>query len=73
LPPSRRSEFAAAIREAFAAGLNDLLYLTAGLALAGAICALLLIRRKDFVARGEHVAPAASAQAPVAHGAEQAG
>jgi EmrB/QacA subfamily drug resistance transporter len=61
LPPSRRSEFAAAIREAFAAGLNDLLYLTAGLALAGAICALLLIRRQDFVARDERVAPAASA------------
>jgi EmrB/QacA subfamily drug resistance transporter len=67
LPPSRRGEFAAAIKDAFAAGLNDLLYLTAGLALAGAVCALLLIRRKDFVARSEpQVAPAAGTPAPVA-------
>jgi EmrB/QacA subfamily drug resistance transporter len=70
LPPSRRGEFAVAIKDAFAAGLNDLLYLTAGLALAGAVCALLLIRRKDFVARsGPQAAHAADAQAPAAQGA----
>ena len=40
-----------AIRAAFAAGLNDLLYVTGALALVGAVCALLLIRSKDFVQR----------------------
>ena len=42
-----------------AAGLNDLLYVTAGLALLGAVCALLLIRSKDFVSRSEPAAPSA--------------
>jgi EmrB/QacA subfamily drug resistance transporter len=64
LPPARRPEVAAAIKAAFAAGLNDLLYVTGGLALAGAVCALLLIRSKDFVSRTEPgAAPAAGAQA----------
>ena len=53
LPPARRGVVAQAIKGAFAAGLNDLLYVTAGLALLGAVCALLLIRRKDFVSRAE--------------------
>ena len=53
LPPARRAEVAAAIKAAFAAGLNDLLYVTAAVALIGAVCALLLIRRKDFVSRAE--------------------
>jgi len=35
LPPARRGEVAAAIKAAFAAGLNDILYVTAALALAG--------------------------------------
>ena len=48
LPAARRGEVAAAIKAAFAAGLNDLLIVTAGLAFAGALCALLLIRSKDF-------------------------
>ena len=51
VPPARRGEVAAAVKAAFAAGLNDLFYVTCGLALAGALCALLLIRRKDFVQR----------------------
>jgi EmrB/QacA subfamily drug resistance transporter len=69
LPPSRRGVFAAAIRDTFAAGLNDLLYLTAGLALAGAVCALLLIRSRDFVARGQpQPAPAPEAAAQAAQG-----
>jgi len=59
LPPARRSEVAGAIKAAFAAGLNDLLYVTAGIALVGGVCALLLIRSKDFVSRAEP--PAASA------------
>ena len=55
-PPSRRGEVALAIKAAFAAGLNDLLYVTAGLAFLGAVCALLLIRSKDFVSRSEPTA-----------------
>jgi predicted MFS family arabinose efflux permease len=62
LPPARRGEVAAAIRAAFAAGLNDVLYVTAGVALIGAVCALLLIRGKDFVSRTEPpAAPAGDA------------
>jgi EmrB/QacA subfamily drug resistance transporter len=53
LPPARRGEVAVAIKAAFAAGLNDLLYVTAAVALVGAVCALLLIRTKDFVQRTE--------------------
>ncbi len=48
VPAADRAAVGAALRSSFAASLNDLLYLTAGLALAGAICAVLLIRRKDF-------------------------
>ena len=64
LPPARRGEVAEAIRGAFAAGLNDLFYVTAALALTGAVCALLLIRSKDFVSRAEpSAAPAGAAKA----------
>ncbi len=64
LPAARRGEVALAIRSAFAAGLNDLLYVTAGLALVGALCALLLIRSKDFVRRTDPQAtPPAGEQA----------
>jgi EmrB/QacA subfamily drug resistance transporter len=51
LPPARRGVVAEAIRGAFAAGLNDLLFVTAGLAFAGAVSALVLIRSRDFVRR----------------------
>jgi hypothetical protein len=51
---------AEAIRSAFAAGLNDLLIVTAALAFAGAVCALLLIRSKDFVRTGRTQPPGAS-------------
>jgi hypothetical protein len=68
LPPSRRAEAAAAIKAAFAAGLNDLLYVTGSLALAGAICALLLIRSKDFVNRTE---PRAASAADTPAGADR--
>jgi hypothetical protein len=53
LAPARRGEVAEASKAAFAAGLNELLYVTAALALAGAVCALVLIRSKDFVSRTE--------------------
>ena len=46
LPAATRGQVAAALRSAFAAGLNDLLLVTGALAFAGALCALLLIRSK---------------------------
>jgi hypothetical protein len=62
--PGRRGQAAAAIRAAFAAGLNDVLYVTGAVALASAVCALLLIRRKDFVRREEpQAAPTGDGQA----------
>ena len=60
LPPARRGVVAEAIRSAFAAGLNDLLIVTAALAFAGAVCALLLIRSRDFVRTGRTEPPGAS-------------
>jgi EmrB/QacA subfamily drug resistance transporter len=52
LPPASRGQVAAAIRSSFAAGLNDVVLVTAALAFAGALCALLLIRPRDFVRAG---------------------
>ncbi|MFI5083658.1 MAG: hypothetical protein ACHQCE_21505 [Streptosporangiales bacterium] len=60
LPPARRGVVAEAIKSGFAAGLNDLLIVTAALAFAGAVCALLLIRSRDFVRTGRSEPPAAS-------------
>jgi EmrB/QacA subfamily drug resistance transporter len=63
LPPSARGAAGAALRSSFAAGLNDLLYVTGALALAGAVSAALLIRGKDFTRTGREqaeTAPAAS-------------
>jgi hypothetical protein len=62
VPAADRGTVALALRSSFASGLNDLLYITAALALAGGVCALLLIRSKDFVKR-EGGAPAAQAPA----------
>jgi len=71
LPPAARGPVAAAIRSGFAAGLNDLLIVTGTLALAGALCALLLIRGKDFVrtARTEPQASSRADEQAVADGA----
>jgi len=52
LPAATRGQVAAALRSGFAAGLNDLLIVTAALAFAGAVCAVLLIRSRDFVRSG---------------------
>ena len=46
LPAATRGQVAAALRSAFAAGLNDLLLVTGALAVGGALCALLLIRSR---------------------------
>jgi len=51
-PPAARGQLVAAIRSAAAAGINDLLFVTAAVALVGAVCALLFIRSKDFVRTG---------------------
>jgi MFS family permease len=48
VPPADRAAIGAALRSSFAAGMNDLLYVTAALALVGGVCAAALIRRKDF-------------------------
>jgi EmrB/QacA subfamily drug resistance transporter len=61
-PAADRAALGGALRSSFAAGLNDLLYVTAGLAIAGAVCATLLIRRKDFQ-RPEDTEPAATGAA----------
>jgi MFS family permease len=61
LPPARRGAVAEAIRSGFAAGLNDLLIVTGVLAFAGAVCALLLIRSRDFVRTGQGQPQAAAA------------
>lgn len=47
-PVAARGELAEAIRAAFTSGLNDLLYISGALALAGGVLGLLLIRSKDF-------------------------
>src|SRR5262249_35050146 len=60
LPVNERAATALALRSSFAAGLNDLLYVTAGPAVGGGVCSMLLIRRKDSVAR-EDVPPAPTA------------
>ncbi|HTU74420.1 MAG TPA: MFS transporter [Trebonia sp.] len=62
VPAADRGATALALRASFASGLNELLYITAALALAGGVCAVLLIRGKDFVKReGAPSAPAPAA------------
>jgi EmrB/QacA subfamily drug resistance transporter len=48
VPVADRAAVGVALRSSFAAALNELLYVTAGLAIFGAVCGVLLIRRKDF-------------------------
>lgn len=62
VPAADRAAVGAALRSSFAAGLNDLLYVTAALALAGAVCATLLIRRKDFYQPGDTEPAAADSE-----------
>ena len=51
VPAGSRAEVAGAIRTGFASSINELLVISGALALAGAICALTLIRGKDFIAK----------------------
>jgi EmrB/QacA subfamily drug resistance transporter len=50
-PPAYRGLLAAAVRSSFVAGVNDLLLITAIVAFAGGVAALLLIRPGDFLPR----------------------
>ncbi|MEA2445269.1 MAG: hypothetical protein QOJ12_2561 [Thermoleophilales bacterium] len=60
-PPSVRPRIELAANEAFIAGLNDILLVAFGIALVGAVAALLLVRQSDFtVAPGAEGAPAAA-------------
>ena len=52
VPAADRAAVGLALRSSFASALNELLWVTAGVALVGAVCATVLIRRKDFVQQG---------------------
>jgi anti-sigma factor RsiW len=66
VPAANRGATALALRSSFAAGLNDLLYMAAVLALVGGVCAVLLIRSKDFVQREGGAATTAGPQTSAA-------
>jgi EmrB/QacA subfamily drug resistance transporter len=60
-PPAARPRIELAANEAFIAGLNDILLVGVGIALVGAVAALVLVRQSDFtVAPGAEGAPAAA-------------
>jgi EmrB/QacA subfamily drug resistance transporter len=48
VPAADRGVVGLALRSSFADALNELLYVTAGVAIIGAVCAAVLIRSKDF-------------------------
>jgi EmrB/QacA subfamily drug resistance transporter len=52
LPQPLRDQAAAAARDAFVSGLNEILLVAAVVVFAGAVCAFALVRRRDFVASG---------------------
>jgi predicted MFS family arabinose efflux permease len=61
VPAADRAAVGLALRSSFAAALNELLYVTAGVAIVGALCAVVLIRAKDFHRPDGGEAAAASA------------
>ncbi len=60
VPGADRAAVGLALRSSFAAALNELLYVTAVVAIVGAVCATALIRSKDFHRPGD-TGPAAAA------------
>ena len=48
VPPGQRAAITKAVRSSFASGIDELVYVAAGVALVGALCAALLIRSKDL-------------------------
>ncbi|MCL2583427.1 MAG: DHA2 family efflux MFS transporter permease subunit [Streptosporangiales bacterium] len=63
VPAADRAAVGLALKSSFASGLNDILYVTAGVAIVGAVFGTLLIRGKDFH-RPEAPAPGAEAAGP---------
>jgi EmrB/QacA subfamily drug resistance transporter len=61
-PPHLRSDLERAIRSSFASGVDELVLVTGIVALVGAIGALVLIRRQDFVARTAGAEPSSGAE-----------
>ena len=59
VPPSAHGIVFGGLRSSFANSLNDLFIVSGILALAGALCAFVFIRPKDFVAQGAPSQPAA--------------
>jgi EmrB/QacA subfamily drug resistance transporter len=60
-PADRREQIQHIANQAFISGFNDILLIASGIALFGAIAALVLVRRRDFAAaRGAEGAPAAA-------------
>ena len=60
-PPGARGQITEAANQAFISGFNTILLLGVAIAVAGAISALVLVRRRDFVAAPEaEAAPAAA-------------
>jgi hypothetical protein len=73
LPPARRGVVTEAVRGAFAAGLNDLLFVTGGLAFTGAVCALVLIRSQAPIPDEQSVRTGRTEPPGVSPAAAQAG
>ena len=59
VPPPARETVAAAAREAFVSGMNELFVVAAVVAFVGALLGLALVRGRDFARTGEQ-APAAA-------------
>jgi EmrB/QacA subfamily drug resistance transporter len=60
-PSGRREQIQHIANQAFISGFNDILLVASGIALVGAVAAIVLIRQRDFVAaRGAEGAPAAA-------------
>ncbi|MGH3260517.1 MAG: MFS transporter, partial [Trebonia sp.] len=68
VPAADRAVIGDALRSSFAAALNDLMYVAAAVAIVGAVCAALLIRRKDFHPQNS-AEPAAVTGTVTGHGA----
>ena len=61
VPPQFQDRVSEAANQAFITGFNDILLVGVGIAIVGAVSALLLVRRRDFVAApGAEGAPAAA-------------
>jgi EmrB/QacA subfamily drug resistance transporter len=56
VPPDVRGQVGAASKAAFVYGLNDILWIAACVAFIGAVLAVVLVRRSDFVASGSPAA-----------------